>query len=66
LRCARADIPRIREILKAAYGNCPSRAAGEIAAKRWGIEANTIRRGLPSEAAKLRKKVRRPSYKKKL
>ena len=68
LRCARADIPRIREISKAAYGS--NRLEGELAAEkiaadRWGISVNTIRSGFPSKAARLRKnEARRRSRKK--
>ncbi|MFZ1148380.1 MAG: hypothetical protein WAR76_01450 [Xanthobacteraceae bacterium] len=70
LRGARADMSRIRAIWKAAYdGKCnrsgSQMTAADIAAKRWGVPANTVRSGLLNEAARQRKnEARRRSRKK--
>ena len=51
---AREDVRRIREIWKAAYNGKCNRPEGqitavEIAAKRWGISANALRKGIPKK-----------------
>jgi hypothetical protein len=51
---ALADLPRIRAIWKAAYNGKCTRPEGqitavEIAAKRWGVSANALRKGIPKK-----------------
>jgi hypothetical protein len=51
VRCALADIPRIKAIWKANGFSYRRNTAIEIAAERWKVSVNAVRKGIPRKNA---------------